>query len=139
MMRKLLKSAAILGAAAAVGCQGQPPQSQAAMTRSVLDVRATHAHATYAYAPVRVGPPEEPVPATITAPVMPLVSAAPSGAVRAGVRAALHGGYRVRKGDTLFRIAKSHYGDGKKWKQIAMANPGLTPSTLKVGQTIVVP
>lgn len=47
--------------------------------------------------------------------------------------------YKVRKGDTLFRIAREHYGDGKKWQRIAAANPGLSPSSLKVGQVISVP
>ena len=47
--------------------------------------------------------------------------------------------YLVQKGDTLFRIAKTHYGDGNRWQQIAMVNPGLTPATLKAGATIMVP
>jgi 5'-nucleotidase len=47
--------------------------------------------------------------------------------------------YLVQKGDTLFRIAKTHYGDGNRWQQIASANPGLTPTSLKAGATIVVP
>jgi len=47
--------------------------------------------------------------------------------------------YKVQKGDTLFRIAKSHYGDGNRWQQIASANPGVTPATLKAGSTITVP
>lgn len=47
--------------------------------------------------------------------------------------------YTVRKGDTLFRIAREHYGDGKQWQRIASANPGLTPGSLKAGQVISVP
>jgi len=47
--------------------------------------------------------------------------------------------YLVRKGDTLFGIARTRYGDGKRWQQIASANPGLTPATLQAGATIVVP
>jgi 5'-nucleotidase/UDP-sugar diphosphatase len=47
--------------------------------------------------------------------------------------------YTVKKGDTLWQIAASHYGDGKKWREIASANPGLTPSALRVGQTIELP
>jgi len=47
--------------------------------------------------------------------------------------------YHVQKGDTLFGIARSRYGDGKRWQQIASANPGLTPTTLQAGATIVVP
>jgi len=47
--------------------------------------------------------------------------------------------YTVKKGDTLYKIAKDRYGDGKQWQKIASANPGLTPSTLRVGQTLVLP
>ena len=47
--------------------------------------------------------------------------------------------YTVKQGDTLFHIAREQYGDGKKWKQIAAANPGVTPATLKVGQKLLMP
>jgi nucleoid-associated protein YgaU len=47
--------------------------------------------------------------------------------------------YQVQKGDTLFGIARTRYGDGKRWQQIASANPGLTPLNLQAGATIVVP
>jgi 5'-nucleotidase len=47
--------------------------------------------------------------------------------------------YQVQKGDTLFRIAHTHYGNGNQWSRIASANPGLSPATLKAGTTIVVP
>jgi 5'-nucleotidase len=49
------------------------------------------------------------------------------------------GSYTVKKGDTLYGIARQRYGDGKQWSKIAQANPGLRPETLKVGQTIVIP
>ncbi len=47
--------------------------------------------------------------------------------------------YQVRKGDTLFSIARKNYGDGKQWQRIATANPGLEPNKLRVGQTIALP
>lgn len=47
--------------------------------------------------------------------------------------------YKVKKGDTLYAIAKAQYGDGKKWERIAAANPGLTPGTLRAGQTLTIP
>ena len=47
--------------------------------------------------------------------------------------------YTVKPGDTLFHIAKARYGDGNLWKKIAAANPGLSPSTIKVGQKITIP
>ena len=56
-----------------------------------------------------------------------------------GASAMAGGSYTVKKGDTLYSIAKSRYGDGKQWQRITAANPGLEPSKLRVGQTIVVP
>lgn len=47
--------------------------------------------------------------------------------------------YTIKKGDTLFSIAKSNYGTGRDWQKIASANPGLEPSKLRVGQQIVIP
>ena len=49
------------------------------------------------------------------------------------------GTYTVKKGDTLYGIARQRYGDGKQWVRIAEANPGLRPEALKAGQTITVP
>jgi 5'-nucleotidase len=49
------------------------------------------------------------------------------------------GSYTVKKGDTLYSIARGRYGDGKQWQRIAAANPGIEPSKLRVGQTIVIP
>jgi nucleoid-associated protein YgaU len=45
----------------------------------------------------------------------------------------------VKKGDTLFGIARANYGSGSQWQRIAAANPGLSPSTLKAGQKITLP
>lgn len=50
-----------------------------------------------------------------------------------------NGSYTIQKGDTLWKLATQHYGDGKKWHEIADANPGLSPQTLRVGQTITIP
>lgn len=47
--------------------------------------------------------------------------------------------YQVRKGDTLFGIARTRYGSGGQWQRIASANPGLSPATLQAGAMIVVP
>lgn len=72
--------------------------------------------------------PAGPAPAITQTPSV--VPSAPAGAARQ---------YRVQKGDTLFRIAHVHYGNGNRWQQIASANPGLTPAALRAGSTIVVP
>jgi LysM repeat protein len=49
--------------------------------------------------------------------------------------------YKVKKGDTLWAIAKKYYGDGKKWRKILEANTGKvkSPKTLKIGTDLVIP
>jgi len=47
--------------------------------------------------------------------------------------------YVVQKGDTLWKIAQQHYGDGKKWKLIADANPLLDPTAMRPGMRLVLP
>lgn len=49
------------------------------------------------------------------------------------------GGYTVKAGDTLESIAAALLGKKSAWKEIAEANPGLKPSSLRVGQRIVIP
>ena len=120
--------------AAGVGCQEQQKQSPAdtqaarGISPAVLDVTAP-APATMASAPAPAVVAPAAAPAAVTqTPTVTSAAAASGGA-----------NYTVKKGDTLFRIAKEHYGDGKKWQQIAAANPGVSPASLKVGQTLVMP
>jgi 5'-nucleotidase len=47
--------------------------------------------------------------------------------------------YKIKRGDTLYAIAQTTYGDGKQWQKIAEHNPGLSPKALRVGQTITLP
>lgn len=49
--------------------------------------------------------------------------------------------YTIRKGDTLWHIAKIMLGNGNKWHEIVNANPGkhLSPRHLPVGEKIVIP
>ena len=126
-MRKILISGAAAVALAVVGCQQQPaskPASSMSQARpSALDVSAPVASSTPTYQPAPVTPPVEP---TTAQPVMAVSSV--SG-----------GNYKVKKGDTLYSIAKQRYGDGKQWQKIASANPGVSPSTLRVGQSLVIP
>jgi LysM repeat protein len=54
------------------------------------------------------------------------------------------GSYTVKKGDTLWKIAKKYYGDGAKWRKILEANPDCLArrgdtKTLKVGFSLVIP
>ena len=62
-----------------------------------------------------------------------------SATANAGANAFASGPYTVKKGDTLYSIARTRYGDGKQWQKITAANPGLRPESLRVGQTINVP
>jgi LysM repeat protein len=47
--------------------------------------------------------------------------------------------YKVAAGDTLAKIAVKLYGDAKKWREIAKANPHLNAKKLKAGQIIHLP
>jgi hypothetical protein len=50
--------------------------------------------------------------------------------------------YVVKKGDSLWKIAKIVYGEGDKWRKIYEANKktiGANPNKLKVGQKLVIP
>ena len=109
----------------AAGCQQQ--QASKPMTDSAaLDV--TPAPEPVAYS--------SPSPMQTMTPDPALASAPASPAASDGTAS---GSYTIKKGDTLWRIASSKYGDGKKWHEIADANPGLSPSSLRVGETITLP
>ena len=122
----LLAIVALLG----LGCANEKPRQTAA-----LDVGAKAAPQATGpvYQPSPVLPAYQPVPAN-TPPT--LVEPAPT--LPAETKA-VGQTYTVQKGDTLFHIAKLHYGDGNKWKKIADANPGLSPSSIKIGQKITIP
>jgi LysM repeat protein len=50
--------------------------------------------------------------------------------------------YTVKKGDSLWKIAKNVYGDGSKWRQIYEANKkviGKNPNLIYPGQKLVIP
>lgn len=161
-MRKMIVGGALTMALAA-GCQPQnkqdPNASASAVRPAALDVSAAPASTPmYRPAPVRavaVVPPAE--PAITQTPVLdapakgesekptPHQSAKPATVAKAThsskakAVAASGDSYKVKKGDTLYAIAKAQYGDGKKWERIAAANPGLTPGTLRAGQTLTIP
>lgn len=127
---------ALVLVAMSAGCQNQKPQDPAAraVSPAVLDVSAPApgAYPAPASAAPAYVPPAAPEPIASPAPVAQ-VQMASSPLAATGSR------YTVKKGDTLFHIAREHYGDGKRWQQIAAANPGVSPNTLKVGQTLVMP
>lgn len=126
--------------ATGVGCANKnvAGSQEPALNESVTDVDV---------APM---PPQEPEvaftePFDIAAPTAPTTPPAPEAPVVTETPAAPEAGtgagstYTVKKGDTLFSIARDAYGNGGQWQRIANANPGLSPSTLKAGTTIAIP
>ena len=49
------------------------------------------------------------------------------------------GTYVVQPGDTLYKIARERYGDGKAWQKIAAANPSINGTLIRPGQRLVLP
>ena len=111
----------------AVGCASNKNKTADA---GVMDVTApANANNT----PSAYSPPQPIAAQPVTYDTMPNNSTA------SGAMPTTGGSYTVKKGDTLYSIARTRYGDGKQWQKIASANPGLRPETLKVGQTITIP
>ena len=112
-----------------VGCQNT--KKDVPVSTSVTDVTATPAPAAQpAYTPA---PNQAPAYASVSDSITP-----PSSST-GGTGAISGGSYTVKRGDTLYAIARARYGDGKQWRKIVDANPGLQPGALKVGQTIALP
>ncbi len=128
-MNKKLAFAALALTAALTGCNSNSKQAsaKAPLNPSITEISPTPPAPSYTAAVQPIQPlaaqPVEPAPAAFTG----------AGAASAA------GKYTVLKGDTLFKIARERYGDGKQWNRIAAANPGLTPQNLKAGQKIVIP
>ncbi len=81
-------------------------------------------------------------PSQPSAPVAPAASAdqgAPQATQSPPALAAVQKSYTVRRGDTLRAIAKRFYGDEKRWRDIAAANPALNRKKLRQGQIITLP
>jgi 5'-nucleotidase len=119
--------------AIAAGCAANKKNSQAAQpntlqsNNAVTDVAPPPAPAV-APTPIQVQPSAASTPAPSET-----VTPAPSPAGANGTS------YTIKRGDTLYSIARAHYGDGKQYKKIMAANPGLTPTHMKVGQVITLP
>ena len=121
-------SVALVGFVAA-GCANKNKSATASADANVLDVSAPAPSGPSAYSP------PQPIAAQpVTYDTMPNATAGAG-----GTGGAAGGPYTVRKGDTLYSIARTRYGDGKQWHRITEANPGLRPESLKVGQTITIP
>jgi nucleoid-associated protein YgaU len=95
-----------------------------------------------------VASPEAPKPAVAADPEAPkpaAVVAAPGApkpvAEPAVKRTPAFRTYVVQPGDTLFRIAERHYGDGAKWPTVQDANKSRISSDgrVRVGQILLIP
>ena len=123
-------AAGCLLTAAITGCHNattKPTESASGVRSDVTDIRPMES-ATSAYQPVAYQPTPAPAMDITPAPV----AATPASATNGNTHV-------VKRGETLYSIAKSSYGDGKQWQKIASANPGVSPASLKVGQTLMIP
>jgi 5'-nucleotidase len=120
-----------------IGCA--PAKKPVANGAGVLDVKPTSTD-TVALKSVTVEPlPSDSISYSRT-PSPASTAAHPAAETAAPVAAATTGSsYKIKRGDTLYAIAKTTYGDGKQWQKIADNNPGLCPKSLRVGQTITLP
>jgi nucleoid-associated protein YgaU len=112
------------------GCSKTPKSQAMNEDASVLNVAA---------APKPSPTPPAPEPATPVSDTQPVTFAAAAPTAPAPNVGVSSKNYTVRKGDTLFSIAKSQYGSGRDWQKIISANPGLDPQKLRVGQQITIP
>ena len=151
--------ALVAAGAMAVGCQNSKKSSTSpSMNGSALNVPAAAPAPAMAYTP-----PASAQPVIADAPIQPTASAADvpaddiassptpaaspapkraissSRARTASAKTASGTHYTIKKGESLWSIAQSHYGNGNKWKAIAAANPKLDPNKIQAGQTIVLP
>lgn len=122
-VKKTLAGIGLVVAVAAVGCQKKGATQAGA---GVMDISSPSASSYPTPAPQPVAQPVV-YDTTAATPVSSTPTPEPGSS------------YVVKKGDTLYGIAKNRYGDGKQWQKIAAANPGLNPGTLKAGQTINLP
>ena len=57
----------------------------------------------------------------------------------ASTEATVKGEHTVAKGESLWKIAQSYYGDGYKWVEVAKTNNLSNPSAIEVGQKLTLP
>jgi 5'-nucleotidase / UDP-sugar diphosphatase len=132
----VIATAAVLSAAAVVGCNRN---KTSAARSSALDITPPPTPVYTQPQPVMAQPGN---PTPLAQPVVYDTQPSPQYAAQTSATptfADAGNRYTVKKGDTLFSIAKSRYGNGNQWQRIASANPGLTPQGLKAGQTITIP
>ena len=143
MMKPMIALLAILLTGTLAGCGGGAAKT-AAVNPSVLDVKpvASSAKPAVATGVAADAAPSDAIVYASPAPASPTYASAtvaPSTPTAHQAKPLAANQYQVKSGDTLYAIARNTYGDGKQWTRIASANPGLSPSSLKAGQTITLP
>ena len=128
-MDTLLRSLVVAGIAVLLGCENQQTHQElveATPYEPVLDA-GPMPQGTAAVDPTLgyYSPPPAPAPAPVQYEPPPVSYTANT--------------YVVQKGDTLWSIAKRTYNDGRRWQDIQAANPGISPTRLRVGQEIMLP
>jgi len=121
-MRSALIISGVL-ATTLVGCKTSPQANRGDVLS--LDQPAYMAPAPIAAEPGYMNPAPEPMPAPSVDPVTPQ----PIGPMQ----------HTIAKGDTLWSLSIKYYNDGKQYKKIVDANPGISETRLPVGKTIVIP
>lgn len=119
-MRKAMAALLVIGSLGLIGCNDKPKEDVSAAPPPPIEPAPAPAPSAYpmaAPAPVAVEPVYAPAPVTST-----------------GARS-----YTVKKGDTLYGIARREYGDASRVKDILAANPGINPNVIKVGQKLNLP
>lgn len=122
----------VVGMMSLVGMGCANKKTDAPMAAGVTDVSTPTQYAS-------AGQPAQPAYTPAPQPVIYDSTTTSSNTATSGAGTIGGGPYTVKKGDTLYSIARTRYGDGKQWQKIASANPGVRPETLKVGQTITLP
>lgn len=136
-------SQAVLGSVA-VRTPVLAPQPLAAVTTRVITPRPALVATVRAVAStpsplaITMG---KPIPAELAVFAEPVAAPAPPARV-AVVRPRTSPSQRevtVKNGDTLTAIAARTLGDGTEWRRFMVANPGLSPDRLRVGQVLKIP
>jgi len=70
---------------------------------------------------------------------IPAVPGSPPPVLKATTNLPARTTYTVKNGDTLSALSERFLGSSSRWRDIAAVNPGVTPETLKVGQTLTMP
>jgi nucleoid-associated protein YgaU len=138
---KRLLGVAAIGLNAVTGCAGpvrtggvpmRTPGESAVEPRQATPAAAAASTNTAQTEPSRL-------PGDIAVEPRPLLGSPPFVPKQATTNQQTRSTYTVKTGDTLSALAARFLGSSNRWRDIVAANPGVTPETLKAGQSIVIP